>query len=263
MREDLWNRNQLILALNLYWKTPYNKISGSSNEEIKKLAKVIGKTPAAIAYMLMNFTFLDKERQDKGEKGKRGPGKLGVEIWFEYLNQWAKLATDSSKILYSIEPNLVSDFFEIEPDYKYTEGVDKLRLVKTRVNQSDFRQRVLASYNRRCCITGLDIPSLLTASHIVPWSKNVKERLNPQNGLCLNSIHDKAFDKGLITITTDFKVKLSDIILHKKKDLNIQKFFILYENQSIVLPDRYIPSVEFLEYHHENIFNKIEINDKH
>ena len=63
MRNDLWNRNQLILALNLYWKTPYNKISGSSNQEIKEMSPIIGKSPAAIAYMLMNFTALDTERQ--------------------------------------------------------------------------------------------------------------------------------------------------------------------------------------------------------
>jgi len=86
--------------------------------------------------------------------------------------------------------------------------------------------------------------------------KNTKERLNPKNGICLNSIHDKAFDKGLITITTDFKVKLSDTILKKKKDTNIQKYFIDYEDQPIILPERFIPSVEFLEYHHRNIFNK-------
>ena len=256
MREDLWNRNQLILALNLYWKTPYNKISGSSNEEIKKLALIIGKTPAALAYMLMNFTFLDKERQDKGEKGKRGPGKLGVEIWFEYLNQWDKLATDSFEILNRIEPDLVSDFFEIEPDYKYTEGVDKIRLVKTRVNQSDFRQRILASYNVQCCITNINIPSLLFASHIIPWSENVQERLNPQNGLCLNSIHDRAFDKGLITITTDYKIKLSNEILKRQTEPIIQNFFMQFDNQPIFLPQRYKPNKEFLEWHHINRFQK-------
>ncbi len=102
----------------------------------------------------------------------------------------------------------------------------------------------------------MQIPSLLVASHIIPWSKNKKERLNPKNGLCLNSIHDKAFDKGLITITSEFKIKLSDLILQKKKDLNIQKFFMEYENQTIILPDRFIPSVEFLEYHQLNIFNQ-------
>jgi hypothetical protein len=34
---DSWNREQLIVALNLYWKIPYNKISGSSNSVIKQV----------------------------------------------------------------------------------------------------------------------------------------------------------------------------------------------------------------------------------
>ncbi len=114
----------------------------------------------------------------------------------------------------------------------------------------------MASYNEKCCITGISFTSLLVASHIIPWSKNKQERLNPRNGICLNNIHDKAFDKGLITITSDFKVKLSDAILSKRRDYNIQKYFIEYENQPINLPDRFSPSIEFLEYHNLIIFNK-------
>lgn len=144
----------------------------------------------------------------------------------------------------------------IEDELTFVEGLEKERIVKTRVNQSDFRQRVLASYNEKCCITGIEIHSLLVASHIVPWSENKQERLNPKNGLCLNSIHDKAFDRGLITITNDFRVKLSAYILSKKKDLNIQKFFLSYENQTIIFPDRFLPSIQFLEYHQQNIFSK-------
>lgn len=59
-------------------------------------------------------------------------------------------------------------------------------VIRTRVNQSFFRAAVLAAYNVRCCVTGLSIPELLTASHIVPWSADVKNRTNPRNGLCLN-----------------------------------------------------------------------------
>jgi putative restriction endonuclease len=257
MRSDLWTREQLILALNLYWKTPYNKISGSSNNEIIESAKIIGKTPAAIAYMLMNFTALDRERQDEGKIGKRPPGKLAVELWEEYLNKWEKLSDESFKILSKFDKKLITKESKIEIEYKNTEGLEKERLVKIRVNQSDFRQRILASYNKKCCITGLDIPALLVASHIIPWAENNEQRLNPQNGLCLNSIHDKAFDRGLITISTDnFTVKLSKEILKRKKEESIQHLFLKYENQSIILPDRYKPDPNFLYWHHINRFEK-------
>jgi putative restriction endonuclease len=256
MARDNWNREQLIIALNIYWKIPYNKISGSSNSLIKQIAPIIDRTPAALAYKLMNFTSLDAEKQKIGNKGKSAASSSDKEIWNEYFGMWEKLAHDSSLILATIQNKPIEEILELEPELKFSEGIEKERIVKTRINQNDFRQRVLASYNEKCSITGVSIPSLLVASHIIPWSKNVQERLNPKNGICLNCIHDKAFDKGLITITTDFKVKLSDLILEKRRESNIQKYFIQYENKSIMLPDRFTPSIEFLEYHHQNIFNK-------
>ncbi|MFY7957407.1 MAG: HNH endonuclease [Flavobacterium macrobrachii] len=259
MARDNWNREQLIVALNLYWKIPYNKISGSSNSLIQQIAPIINRTPAALAYKLMNFTSLDAEKQKIGNKGKSAASSSDKEIWNEYFGKWEKLALDSSAILSVIQNKPLDKILELEDDYEFVEGKEKLRLVKTRVNQNDFRQRILASYNEKCCITGISFTSLLVASHIIPWSKNKQERLNPRNGICLNNIHDKAFDKGLITITSDFKVKLSDAILKKQKETNIQKYFLEYDNQPIILPDRFIPSIEFLEYHQQNIFNKIDV----
>ena len=58
-------------------------------------------------------------------------------------------------------------------------------MVKQRVNQWFFRRAVLAAYGARCCITGLDVPQLLVAGHIAPWSKDKQNRVNPQNGICL------------------------------------------------------------------------------
>lgn len=256
MARDNWNRKQLIVALNLYWKIPYNKISGTSNSVIKQIAQLIDRTPAALAYKLMNFTSLDAEKQKIGNKGKSAASASDKEIWNEYFGNWDKLAMDSTSILATIQNKPIEEILDLEPELKFEEGREKERIVKMRVNQNDFRQRILASYNEKCSITGISITSLLVASHIIPWSKNTQERLNPKNGICLNNIHDKAFDKGLITITNNFKVKLSDAILQKRKEKNIKKYFIDYENQPIILPDRFIPSIEFLEYHNEHIFNK-------
>jgi len=256
MTKENWNREQLTVALNLYWKIPYNKISGSSNSVIKEIAPIIDRTPAALAYKLMNFTSLDAEKQKIGNKGKSAASSSDKEIWNEYFGQWEKLALDSLAILSTIQNKPIEEILNIEPLLEFAEGQEKERIVKTRVNQNDFRQRILASYNEKCSITGISVTTLLVASHIIPWSKNTQERLNPKNGICLNNFHDKAFDKGLITITRDFKVKLSDAILQKKKESNIQKYFIEYENQPIILPDRFSPSIDFLEYHQQNIFNK-------
>ena len=72
--------------------------------------------------------------------------------------------------------------------------------VKVRRGQQFFRQTILNAYGVRCCISGINVPRLLVASHIKPWRDFPKERLDPRNGLCLSSLHDAAFDAGLITL---------------------------------------------------------------
>lgn len=135
-------------------------------------------------------------------------------------------------------------------------GKERDAVIKQRVKQSFFRSTILSSYNLKCCITGLTISDFLVASHIIPWSIDEKNRLNPHNGLCLNSIHDKAFDKGFISITPDFKVKVSKLLTELKKDVAVKEFFIKFQNHSISLPDKFKPSKEFLDYHYNNIFQK-------
>jgi putative restriction endonuclease len=145
---------------------------------------------------------------------------------------------------------------EIDLERLPKDGKEKERLIKTRVNQSLFRKIVLATYNNKCCITGLEQPELLIASHIVPWSKNESIRLSPMNGLCLNALHDKAFDSGLITIRPDdYTVLLSDA-LKPQKMINpaIETYFIAYENKKIILPDKFLPDPAYLDYHFTNIF---------
>jgi putative restriction endonuclease len=97
---------------------------------------------------------------------------------------------------------------------------------------------------------------MLVASHIVPWSVDEKNRLNPENGLCLNALHDKAFDQGLITITTEYKVKLSSELYNQPNDDTMQRFFKEYENKQIVLPERSLPNKDFLDFHFNTIFIK-------
>lgn len=76
---------------------------------------------------------------------------------------------------------------------EHLKGGYKLQEVKTRVNQNVFRQMVMANYAGKCAITGIDIPDLLVASHIVLWRVNENERLNPENGICLSPLYNRAY----------------------------------------------------------------------
>lgn len=112
----------------------------------------------------------------------------------------------------------------------------------------------MSSYDNRCAITGLPIKELLVASHIIPWAKDEKNRLNPSNGICLNGLHDRAFDRGLITITPEYKIKISEGVFSLEKEKSVVKNFLKYDNKGIILPKKFFPDQEFLEYHNQNIF---------
>ncbi len=127
--------------------------------------------------------------------------------------------------------------------------------VKVRRGQQFFRQAVLSAYNVRCCISGINVPRLLVASHIKPWSKHSLERLDPRNGLCLSSIHGAAFDDGLITLDEKSRVVLSKRLRAFFPQTALEHNFVPYEGKSIRLPEKLAePDGEFVRHHRENIF---------
>ena len=137
------------------------------------------------------------------------------------------------------------------------EGEDVASETKRRKGQDYFRRMILANYNSCCALTGIDIPQLLLASHIIPWSdKSHKEdRLNPCNGICLSALYDKAFDKGLITISPDdYTVLLSSALRENETKEYYDRHFGCILGRKITLPNEYQPDRDFLAYHRERVF---------
>jgi putative restriction endonuclease len=252
MVKNNWTIEQTIVAFNVYCKIPFKK-SSKSHPIIIKYAQIIGRSPSALNMKVGNFGRLDPELRRKGIVGLSNGSKLEEDVWNSFHGNWEALAFESEKLIAKFEMKNVEESAYISLE-DLPIGIERERIVKARVNQSFFRSTVLASYNQKCCITGLSIPALLIASHIIPWSKNSKERLNPKNGLCLNSLHDKAFDRGLLTITTDYKIKLSNEVKKQSADISIQQFFLKYNHHRINLPDRFLPNKDFLKFHNDEVF---------
>lgn len=226
--------------------------------EIIEMGNLIGRTVNSIAIRLSNFAACDPYHQNRGVKGMVGGIKQCQPIWDEFFGNKEILIFESERILAEKENQTIeTKFNELLFDLKDLKGETKLREVKTRVNQNVFRQIVVANYSSKCAITGIDLPELLFASHIIPWSKNEDERLNPENGICLSALYDKAFDRGLIAINEKHQILLSEK-LKKKKDADFYgKYFASIENQLLISPQRYFPKKEFIQYHLDEIFNKI------
>jgi putative restriction endonuclease len=249
----LWTREELIIAFNLYCKIPFGKID-QSNPVVIALADVLRRTPGSLAWKLANFARLDPALQARGIRGASHGSKGEVEIWKEFNDNWDTLAFESERLLASLTHQSVEELNGLNEDELPKEGLERERLVKVRVNQKFFRSTVLTSYDSRCCITGLAIPTLLAASHIAPWAKNPNNRMNPRNGLCLNLLHHKAFDEGLITITPDFRVRISTSIATASSDDTNSILFLRYDDQLARLPRRFLPDAALLEWHNKTIF---------
>ncbi len=254
--KNLWTREELIVAFNLYLTIEFGKIH-SKNPDVIRLAKILGRTPGAISRRLANFTAIDPFHQKRGVKGL-DHGRNQVEpIWNDFFDNKEELIYLSEKFLAERENTSIEDKYkDILFNLTDLKGETVIREVKTRVNQCVFRKMVLANYSNKCAITGIDIPELLFASHIIPWSKNENERLNIENGICFSALYDRAFDKGLIGINLDHKIIFSDTLKNKKNSEYFHKYFATIENQEILKAQKYLPRKEFLEYHLDTIFNK-------
>jgi putative restriction endonuclease len=243
----------LIIAFNLYCKIPFGSID-ETNPVVIALANVLGRTPGALSWKLANFARLDPSLTARGVKGAPHGSKGEVEVWEEFNNNWDSLAFESERLLAQLTNQSVEELNELNEDELPKEGRERERVVKVRVNQRFFRTTVLVSYESRCCITGLAIPSLLSASHIAPWSKDPNNRMNPRNGLCLSVLHHVAFDIGLITITPDFRVRVSSNLKESKSDEASNAFFGCYDDKPVRVPRRFLPDPVLLAWHNKEKF---------
>lgn len=257
MANNLWTRDEMILVLNLYLKIPFGKMH-KGNADVIKIARLIGRTPDAVALRLGNFASFDPQLKRRGISGLSHGGKKCEEYWNEFIHDREKLLYESELILAQYENTSIEKKFdnELRDIPENLIGESRIRQVKTRVNQNVFRQIVLANYDYQCALTGIDIPELLIASHIIPWSENKNERLNPENGICLSSLYDRAFDQGLISFDKSAKVIFSTRLLRNVSKDYYDKFFLPIYGKPLVDAKKYAVNPLFLEWHRDCIFNK-------
>lgn len=253
-----WSREETILAFELYCRTPFAKIA-KTNKDIINLATLLGRTPSSVGLKMANLAHYDPEVQKQNLSGMAHGSKLDAVVFSEFAGNWEALSLEAERILAEKNGMTVEKMLGIESEFadipagKYREA-----RMKQRVGQYFFRMAILNSYENKCCITGLKEPSLLIASHIKPWSVSDEktERTNPQNGLCLNPLHDKAFDKGLITINKKYEVIVSTKLENTEMDSDTKDWLMKYNHKQIRKPDKFLPNLAFIEYHNDVIFQR-------
>lgn len=253
-----WTREQVLVALNLYCQLPFGRLDAKT-PVIVKVAGLLGRSPGALAMKLSNIASLDPAITATGRSGLSGRSALDEQVWADFRANPEQIALESQELMDALvlgtdlQEQLASDA-EFDAMAPATEAAtSSLATIKVRKGQAFFRRAVLASYHDECCMSGLRIKRLLVASHIKPWNADVSNRLNPQNGLCLSALHDKAYDLGFISVRPDFTIAVSQEVAADPSQL-IADSLVALKDQPIWLPNRFQPDKDFLDWHFSTLF---------
>jgi predicted restriction endonuclease len=253
-----WTEDEIILALALYYRLKPSQFEGT-NTDIIELSQLLGRTPGSVSRKLANLLAYDNDTQGKGlSHGSHWDRELTQ----YYLKETEELFEKETfiKKQFGMTPDEVfeaipeQEIDNIAQQYLYNEE-DSTAFKKIRKRQYAFRQALLTGYNHRCCLSGIGEEDLLIASHIIPWCEDKEHRGDPTNGLLLNALLDRAFDRGLITIKANgYLVQVSN----KIKDIQTKEYLQTFKGREINLPQNTsrFPNKSFLEYHNDTIFEK-------
>lgn len=247
-----WSHDELLIAFALYCRTPFGRIH-SQNPEISSVAQAIGRTPGALCMKMSNLASLDPTITSTGRVGLRKSSRADRNFWVEMCMDWEAGSIQAERVLRSLGLGSTEGDGNQIPTDLIDAVTDSQSLRTIRIGQRFFRRAVINAYGGKCCISGLSATNLLIASHIVPWKVDKVNRLNPSNGLLLSALHDRAFDRGLITIGEELQV----IVSRQHRSLSddffksaIQRF----EGQQLARPSRFEPRQDFLAYHRTHVF---------
>lgn len=253
MARRLWTREELILALSIYFQLPFGRLN-QTTPEVKELAKILNRSNSSAAIRLTNFAACDPYIINSGRKGMAAGMSVCMPIWEEFNDDRERLFSEAQRIKAALLHKSVEETLNINAsDF---EGKERTAVIKQRVNQTVFRSMILYNYEERCAITGINIPELLVAGHIIPWADSTpQQKLNPENGICFSALYDKAFDKGFITISPDdYTIRLSSALYEYETQDYFDKYFGKIIGRQITMPIEHKPNRDFLAYHRDYVF---------
>jgi putative restriction endonuclease len=239
-----WTEEEVAQALALYLRLDFGKFH-TRNPQVMALAARLQRTPGAVALKLTNLAALD---ESIAQKGMANASATDRRVWQRFLADPAPLLEVYVAQVQEVPPLqgrlAMEGFAERQAGYAARQDSGASVQVMPRIGQAFFREMILTAYAGRCALTGMDDPRLLTASHIVGWQEDQRLRLNPANGLCLNALHDRAFDRHLITFDEDYRMVIAaDVPQEARRQLE------KVDNHRLTMPSRFLPDQSLLERH--------------
>jgi hypothetical protein len=203
------------------------------NPDIVALAQEICRTASSVTLNLVNLAALDDSLPRKGMANASKTDRL---VWNAFLGNPQTLAATPLYTQQQLEPG----------GFAEGTGVNVAVQAVRRVGQDVFRQAILTAYQGRCAITGIDDPRLLNASHIVGWSEDSGHRMNLRNGICLGALHDRAFDRHLISFDTEWRLLVRKDVPHAARRA-LEHGALTH----LQMPERFLPDPELVARHRQ------------
>ena len=241
------------MAFRLYCRTPFGKLH-QHNPEIIKLARTLRRTPSAVGMKACNFASLDPVQRARNITALGNVSRGDRELWEAFKENPEAVAAEAEAAHARLTGQ---DAPPLEMELYLPDGPTEIaRMVRTRRVQAFFRAAVLASYEYRCALSDIAIPDLLNASHIIPWKVNAGRRADPCNGIALNALYDRAFDRGLICFDEQLRVVVSRQLWSGKVPALQRAALLDISGRPLRLPYRFSPDPVALAYHREHIFGR-------
>ncbi len=199
-----------------------------------------------------NFASLDPEQRKRHITALQNASQADRQLWDRFQENPEEVASEAEAAYAEVTGREAE---ALDTEFEPPQGPSETsRLVHVRRVQAFFRDTVLVSYENRCALSDLALPDLLNASHIIPWKADVQRRADPRNGIALNALYDRAFDRGLITFDSSLRVVLSRRLQKGKVSPFHRDALLRLEGRKLRSPTRFPPDPEAIAYHREHIF---------
>jgi putative restriction endonuclease len=253
-----WSQEELLVAFRLYCRTPFGKLH-QHNPEIIELARLMGRTASAVGMKACNFASLDPVQRARDITALGNVSRADRQLWeaFEENPEAVAAEAEAAYARLSGQEVVATEAPELGliEEFRLPAGpTEAERVVRTRRVQAFFRAAVLASYEYRCALSEIAVPELLNASHIIPWQADVARRADPRNGLALNALYDRAFDRGLITFDEALRLVVSKRLKEEPMAEMQRGCFGVMEGRKLRLPQRFGVDEGALAWHRERVF---------
>lgn len=247
--KEKWTREETIVAFYVYCHIPFRE-SRQSHPMIRKYASLIGRSPSALNMKVGNIGRLDPTLRAQGIVGLSHGAQMEEVVWKEFYGDRDGLVSKCYEVIrqFADRSNMPLADFDFD---SLPEGKEQVATVKQRINQAFFRDVVLSAYGNCCCISRIAMRELVEACHIISWKDDALNRTNPENGLCMNPLFHKAYDKHLLSISPDYNIVISDRLLEATQEAEFRHYLMGLNGGNIMLPDKFMPRREFLDVHYQ------------